>query len=166
MTDALKPCISVLVETFIYDAKTGILRWRIKPNKPTPAGAVIGNKDSNGRLRFTWNNKAHSVSKVAFAIHYGRWPKNEIDHINRVRDDNRITNLREATRQQNSFNRKGFSSCGYKGVSFSKGLYQARITIDRKTTHIGSFDSALDAAKKYNSYAKQLFGEFAYLNKV
>ena len=90
-----------------------------------------------------------------------------IDHINRDKLDNRKANLRFCTQQQNSFNsapRKGTSK--YKGVSWDKkyNKWVANLMHNSKTIKIGLFDSELLAAEVYDERAKEIFGEFAYLN--
>lgn len=94
----------------------------------------------------------------------------EVDHINRNSLDNRRSNLRLATRAENSRNRKPHSNnkLGLKGVIFCKktNAFRARITFNKETFQIGYFDSAEAAALAYNQKAKELHGEFAYLNEV
>ena len=91
----------------------------------------------------------------------------ETDHINRDRLDNRKSNLRIVTHQQNQFNKKQKNnSSNYKGVvktSVGKG-YMARIIKDNKSFYLGYFQSSEEAAMAYDKKAKELFGEFAYLN--
>lgn len=60
------------------------------------------------------------VHRVGWAMHYGKWPKDQIDHINMIRDDNRIENLREATASENKFNQmpQSNNSHGSKGVEW------------------------------------------------
>jgi hypothetical protein len=93
-----------------------------------------------------------------------------VDHINGNTLDNRKENLRIATTEQNRFNQKlrYNSSTGYKGVTFNKRFnkYQARIFKDNKTYSLGYFDNPHDAARMYNFWARDLFGEFARLNII
>lgn len=90
-----------------------------------------------------------------------------VDHINRNPLDNRRKNLRICTRQQNAFNRKvkNGSYSGYKGVSWHFGKYRVNICRDGKRLNLGNFTNKKEAAKEYNKYAKQLFKEYASLNK-
>lgn len=89
-----------------------------------------------------------------------------LDHKNNCGLDNRKTNLRKATKQQNSFNvkkRKGLNR--YKGVTaIPRGKFKARITLCYHNYHIGYFDTEEEAARAYDMKAKELFGEFAWLN--
>ena len=86
----LLPC---LLDWFIYEPDTGVLRWKRKPRKGIQIGDVIGTPDSNGRLRFEFRGKTYPVHLVAFAIYYERWPKAQVDHKNCIKTDNRIENL-------------------------------------------------------------------------
>lgn len=94
----------------------------------------------------------------------------QVDHINHKTLDNRKCNLRICTQSQNNMNQiqqKGRSS-KFKGVGWrrDKNKWCAKIKKDSKTVFIGYFDDEIDAAKSYNKKAKELFGEFAYLNEI
>lgn len=95
-------------------------------------------------------------------------PKIYVDHINGDVLDNRKSNLRIATNQENCFNTKSHkdSFSKYKGVTWFKrdSKWRTSICKDGKTRHIGYFQNEVDAAKAYDKKAKELFGEFAYLN--
>ncbi len=93
-----------------------------------------------------------------------------VDHINHNTLDNRKCNLRKCTKQQNNFNRvvSRNNLSGYKGVYWSKvdNKWRSSIRFNGKSYHLGSFENKIKAAKSYNKKAKELFGEFAYLNKL
>ena len=90
----------------------------------------------------------------------------EIDHINGDGLDNRKENLRFCTHQENCRNRQPnkIGHSVYKGVSWFKGKWVATIYTGKDHQYIGRFKAATDAAKAYDKKAKELFGEFAYLN--
>lgn len=94
--------------------------------------------------------------------------KEIVDHINGNTLDNRRSNLRICSQQQNNFNQKPFGRSKYKGVSWQKHAkkWKAQIQFNRKRKSIGYFDKAENAAKAYNLWADKLFGEFAYLNRI
>jgi len=91
-----------------------------------------------------------------------------VDHRNHNGLDNRRENLRLCTRAENSRNRRPFRLNGskYKGVSWDKErkLFVASIRCNGKYYHLGRFKSEIKAAKAYDKKARELFGEFAYLN--
>jgi len=92
-----------------------------------------------------------------------------VDHINHNGLDNRKANLRLATIEQNSWNRRknpGNFTSKYKGVSWHKlsRKWHARIVYKQKWISIGYFDDEQSAARAYDEKAKELFGDFAYLN--
>ena len=91
-----------------------------------------------------------------------------VDHINGNPCDNRRSNLRICTPEQNAYNRRMHrnTSSRFKGVSFhrSSGKWIASICCGGKWMYLGSFDDEIEAAKAYDRKARELFGEFAYLN--
>lgn len=90
-----------------------------------------------------------------------------VDHIDHNPLNNQKENLRLCSYSQNSMNmtpRKSLSK--YKGVCFRKGKWNAHITLNYKQMHLGVHDTEEQAALAYNIKAKELFGEFAYLNKI
>lgn len=92
-----------------------------------------------------------------------------VDHINHNGLDNRKENLRICTYQENSRNQKSkVGSSKYKGVSFHKtqNKFFAYIRHNGKLMYLGRFDTQEMAAITYNAKAKELFGEFAFLNDV
>lgn len=137
-----------------YDSATGKLTW-LKTTGRQVAGRPGGSPNGSGYIQIKIFGVMYVAHRLAWAMHYGVWPRLQIDHINHVRDDNRIENLREATNKENSRNvsvRRG-SSLGVLGVSFNKGhgYYEAHITINRKKKHIGWFmtmDEAMSARKE------------------
>lgn len=129
-------------------------------------------KVKDGYIVVGFNYKCYKVHRIIWIMHNGDIPKGHlIDHINGIRDDNRIENLRVVSPSQNQHNRRKRNlnkTVKYKGVSFKKreNTFQASISLNYKYIHIGSFRSAEDAARAYNVAAKKYFGEHACLNEV
>ena len=97
--------------------------------------------------------------------------QNEVDHIDKDKSNNCVSNLRWATRSQNNSNisesRHKNKPSKYKGVTLLKNKrWRARVVKDKKEYHIGSYEHEIDAAKAYNTKALELFGEFACLNTI
>ena len=101
--------------------------------------------------------------RLAWFVYYGEMP-NIIDHINGVRYDNRIINLRSCNNQQNSFNKSlnSNNTSGFKGVYYNKKSerWQSSIKINGKLNHIGCFSTSEEASKAYKEKAKEMHGEF------
>jgi hypothetical protein len=108
------------------------------------------------------------MHRVILGLPPGKVP--EVDHINHDHLDNRRSNLRVGTRNQNGWNRRKQSrpsSSRFKGVDWFHGrIWRARIRLDSKDIHIGLYETEEEAARAYNAAATKLFGEFAYLNEV
>lgn len=148
---------------FAYDAHTGHLTRRVKRGK-WAAGTRVGTKDSKGHRQVRFNGKLLLEHRVIWFIVYGYIPE-EIDHINRVRDDNRLANLRECTHRENNRNMsvRWDSSTRVPGVARYPryGKFVAYITLNGKRRHLGYF-AEFDAAVAARKAAEvELFKEFA-----
>ncbi len=146
------------------------------------ARAVVDDKDYDALSKFTWflsdtgyavstrwkDNKAHRVRMHREV--YGKTKAKYMDHINGNKLDNRRENLRECSNSENMRNRPAPSNntSGYKGVFFckQKGKYVAKIKLNYKENHLGTFSSKEEAAVAYNEGAKRLFGPFAWVNPI
>lgn len=147
-----------LKELLDYDSNTGIFRWLAKRGRAT-SGSVAGSVMKNGYLRIRIDGDMYLAHRLAWFYVYEKWPEGDIDHINCNKKDNRIFNLRTATRQQNmrNQNKKSSNTSGFKGVHFSKdkNKWCARIRIDNKRMFLGYFSSASDAHAAYASACKR-----------
>ncbi len=138
-------------EQLMYNPWTGLFYWKInKGNGRIKAGSVAGSKDSNGYILIGIDKKVHSAHCLAWFYVHDYFPENDIDHKDRIRHHNWISNLREVSRScntRNTGNRKDNIS-GVKGVCFHKLLnkWQVKITINQKQKYIGvhkDFDEAV-----------------------
>ena len=100
--------------------------------------------------------------RLAWFMTHGSWPENEVDHVNGDKTDNRIENLRKATRSENMRNcgMKRNNTSGFKGCRLREKGWQARITLQGKQHHLGFFKTAAEASAAYEEAAKKLHGEF------
>ena len=107
--------------------------------------------------------------RMVFYLTYGYFP-DEVDHIDNNKSNNQPSNLRAATRLQNSRNNKSYknSTCVYLGVSKHSQCerWQADIRVQGKGRYLGLFKTAKEAASHYNLAAMEHFGEFANYNDV
>jgi hypothetical protein len=136
-----------------YNSETGEFNWIGKPNKRLPSGYKAGTL-TRGYVMIHMNGKVYSAHRLAWLYVYGKLPSNSIDHINGIKDDNRITNLRDLTtaeNAQNIFKAQKNSSHGLLGISLDKkqNLWRARITLNKRRIYIGKFKSKEDAHKAY-----------------
>ena len=152
-----------------YDPETGIFRWKISRGGMRK-GAVSGSLNNRGYLSIMVNGKNYQAHRLAWLYVHGEFPKQNTDHINRKKIDNRIINLRMCSNSQNQANclKRSDNTSGYKGVSWCKynNKWNAYIRFNSKRSNLGYFSDKLKAAIAYNEKAVELFGEFAYLNKV
>lgn len=135
------------------------------------AKAIIDLEDVEKVSEHKWRNgKYISNPKVGYLHRFVTGLKEEHDHINLNRLDNRKCNLRICSHIENTRNRNKtyLNTSGYKGVCFKRreSKYEAYININGKYKTLGYFVNAIDAAKAYNEAAKEFFGEFALLNDI
>ena len=155
--------IDALKSLLRYEPDTGLIYWVAKGKgmiKKKPAGTKL----HSGYLGICIGSKRLQAHRIAWALHTNTWPKNQIDHINGIKTDNRACNLREATNSQNGKN-LGLSKAnksGVKGVSFEKYTekWKASIRVNGKSISIGRFDSIEDAAKARKAAEQQYFKEW------
>ena len=86
-----------------YEPDTGVLYWKVNRRGGVKADTIAGTTNQ-GYIIICVNTIKYQAHRLAWLLQTGEWPMNCIDHINRIRDDNRWCNLREATRSQNSHN--------------------------------------------------------------
>lgn len=143
-----------------YEPDTGVLRWKIN-NGRARAGAVAGTF-THGYTRINVSGSLQYAHRIAWLLSYGSWPEHEIDHVNMNRNDNRITNLRSATKAQNTMNRKAKGKLGLKGVRVQRnGLYSAIIWVSGKWKYLGgNCKTPEEANSLFVSAAQKLHGEF------
>lgn len=145
-----------LRELFSYDPVTGVFTRRTSVGG-SKAGSVAGHAAYDGYVYIQADGKRYSAHRLAWLFVHGRWPYEQTDHINGVRSDNRIANLREATNLQNVQNQKSAhsnnKSSGVLGVSWHSRdrKWRAQIQVDGKKKLIGSYDSIAEAKAAYDN---------------
>src|SRR5690606_2030193 len=161
-----------------YEPETGKLFWRertpdmFEDGEQTAEHACkIWNSRFAGEEAFQSRSGGYSVGTVwgrrllahhvCWAIAHNEWPTSHIDHRNGVRDDNRVTNIRLATRSQNNQNvrsQRGSSSI-YKGVTYDKerGKWMAGIKKDFRRRNIGRYETEIEAALAHDRVAVELY---------
>ena len=152
-----------LREQLDYDPETGVFTRRVTMSNRIKIGDVAGSLSDEGYLRFRVGNKIYSAHRLAWLYVYGVWPMKDIDHVNGARNDNRIANLREATRAENVQNAKKRSGarCRLKGVHMRKHRFCAQIKVNKKSVFLGIYDTEEEAHAAYVAAAEKEFGAFA-----
>lgn len=150
-----------LKKNLFYDPVVGVFLWRKKLGRKFATFCdFAGRIDYAGYVKIKLNGREYSAHRLAWFYVHGDWPSEEIDHRNGKRSDNRIDNLREATKTQNAGNTacKSNNKLGVKGVrQRQNGLYEVRF--HQKT--IGLFVSLEDAALAYLEKSKSHYGDFS-----
>lgn len=157
-----------LVELVLYDPITGKFVWRFSRQGHIKQGKEAGGFDERGYVTITLDNEYYLAHRLAWFWVYNRWPS-EIDHANMNRADNRIDNLREATRSDNLHNGhvRRHNTHGTKGITKYKyngkwnGRWVAQIQRNKKQHYLGTFATAKEAHEAYCQAAQKYFGEFA-----
>lgn len=148
--------IDYLRERLHYDPETGKLFWKDHKGMPNSWRARWAGKEAftaiaNGYYIGAVGAVFLRSHRVAWAIYYGKWPEQDLDHINGVRTDNRINNLREASNQENRQNAsmQKNNTSGVNGVYWCKrdNKWRAHVKVDRKIKHLGYFNTIEEAAK-------------------
>jgi len=147
-----------------YNPETGIFTWKKTLSNVAPVGSIAGTRGKEWGIKI--NKKKYLSHRLAYLYVYGNIPSNmEIDHINKNPFDNRIVNIRLATRSQNMFNtgKRISNTSGFKGVYWdkSRGNFVALITFNYKLIYLGRFKTAIEAHTAYCEKAKEMHGEFA-----
>jgi hypothetical protein len=150
------PPLDELRAAFNYDPETGILTLKARPYIKNRAGAAADYHQSAGYRMVTFQSKHWLVHRIAWYMHYGVAPTFDIDHIDRDRSNNRITNLRQVDVVKNYHNTgpRAHNTSGFKGVSLwykskTRSRWIARLQIRGVNRKIGVFDTAEAAGSAY-----------------
>ena len=137
----------------LFDYDSGRLIWKNPTAIKTKVGSIAGTLLPNGYRDIHIYGKKYREHRVIWLWHHGKWPTDQIDHINGVRDDNRIENLREATRVENYQNKTVYKNnlCGKTGVYFHKqrSKWASSIQINKKRVFLGLFEDVESAYAAY-----------------
>jgi hypothetical protein len=153
-----------LKELLSYDPETGIFTWRIRRGK-CAAGSKAGSfAVALERNTVMLDGRNYCCGRLAWLYTHGVWPTSEVNRRDRNPANDRLSNLREATRTLTNANQRKNPRCKYRGAYPHRESWQAKIKADYKTTYLGKFPSAEAAARAYDIAAAHAFGEFAQLN--
>lgn len=140
----------------------GILFNKITRSSRALKDCCVGNKNTSGALQVKVKNKCYLVHRIIWLLTYGEFPKFDIDHINGIRTDNKIENLRECKSFENAQNRIAHSNNREKlqGVWLHKpGIWRAEIMIKGKKIYLGlhktpelAHEAYLKAKEKFHTF--------------
>lgn len=148
---------------FHYDPETGIFTRRVTRGS-MKAGQVAGSKDVLGYLKVMIDERFYYLHRLAWLYVYGRLPKGDLDHIDEDKGNNRIRNLRPATRGQNMVNvsRWRHNTSGFKGVHFHAAAkrYEAYASHQGRKIYLGLFDTPEGAYAARSAKMRELHGPY------
>lgn len=142
----------IATELLEYEPLTGILRWRERSDvafNRQYAGKIAGSIESKGYRQIVIFGRPYMAHRLAWLIRYGRWPVDQLDHVNGNPDDNRLANLREVSGSENLRNQTRYKSnrSGMTGVSYCRtsNKWRAYINVEGKPKNLGFFVLQSDA---------------------
>lgn len=149
-----------LREVLRYDPATGVFTW-FTPGKGRVVGATAGCVSKVGYIVIRVDCDLYQAHRLVMFYLTGKWPEHDVDHINGVRTDNSLDNLRNATRGENLQNQrsaKPFNRSGLLGVIWSNQAEKwiARVTHKGKQHHCGTFDTPEEAHAAYVAKKRQI----------
>lgn len=150
----------------LFYLKEGVVYNKVdrskRARKDQPAGAV----NIQGYIHIGFDGKYYRAHRIAWFLHYGEQPPIILDHIDGNKTNNKISNLREATPNENQYNQKlaRHNTSGVKGVSWNKGTnkWQAHIQINGKKKNLGYYTCIEEAEQAVKEAREQLHKEFAH----
>lgn len=152
-----------LKDVLNYNPKTGIFTWKIHSWK-NKIGSAAGSLNGWGYVLIAIKQKSYLAHRLAFLYMTGCLPKNNVDHINRIKYDNRWLNLRNATYSENRLNTgmRSTNTSGYRGAYKNNvtGNYQARAFLNGGSVSLGTYKTAKEANDAYENYARLIHGNF------
>lgn len=153
-----------LRELLSYDPDTGVFTWLV-PKGRSRRGQVAGCVSVNGYVEIRIDRHHHLGHRLAWLYVFGEFPKEQIDHINNDRSDNRLSNLRAATNSQNHCNKKRpvNNTSGVKGVTWDtdRQRWAAQLVVNGNRKFLGRFAEIADATAAVEQARAAMHKEFA-----
>jgi len=145
-------------ESFEYNPDDGKVSWK-KCFHTQYVGKEAGTLIEGYRV-VCFGYKNYKTSRLAWMLYYGEWPAGIIDHINGIRDDNRIVNLRDVTQRENMLNKQMHRDGREPGLrKVKRGMYEAGIKIKGEYVYLGQYKASHEASMAYIAAFNRLMGE-------
>jgi hypothetical protein len=134
-----------------YEPSTGFFRWKFSFGRRIKKGARAGGSNREHYRIIYYKNVKYKEHNLAWLYVYGNWPNKFLDHINGIKDDNRIENLRETDDRLNALNKKEHRNGTLPGTryNYKYGRWEARIMYKGKKVHLGSYSTKEEASNRY-----------------
>jgi hypothetical protein len=141
-----------------YDQDTGIFTWKIKPRANVELGAIAGWSCNKGYINIKIYKKTYKAHRLVYFYINGIFPLKQIDHINGIKYDNRLCNLRDSTNRENCSNKTRHRNGKLIGASFHQRdqIWSSQIYFNKKAYYLGRFKTELEAHNKYLEKLKEL----------
>jgi hypothetical protein len=154
-----------LAKVLEYDGETGLFRWKM-PRRKMARSWFPGSEHRSGYMAIQINRRSYLAHRLAFLLMTGNWPNGDVDHFDRVRSNNKWSNLRAVTASQNGANKGVWKNKlhglpkGVFKVSANPDRFVAKIALGGRLKHLGTFGCIEDAAEIYAKSHKELTGDF------
>lgn len=145
-----------LKDLFYY--KEGALYWRNNTGTATKAGSKAGCLHKTGYVNISIKGKKHRAHRLIYLYHFGYMP-NQIDHINRIKDDNRIENLRPTDSSKNQMNTENRKPYGRGVYERPNGRWRAQIYKNGKAISLGHYSTMSEAQEAYDKAKMEIYGD-------
>lgn len=146
---------SRLRELFDYNSETGVFTRKQNKTRTDLVGKPAGWVMTKGHLSIEIDYRSYLAHRLAWLYMFGKWPTNQIDHINRMKADNRIANLRDVGQSENQHNssRRKDNWSGLIGINWvpKSCSWRARIGVNGKDIHLGTFPNKEAASAAYQA---------------
>ena len=148
----MKAGLELIRDLLDYDPDTGVFRWKVRVSQRVKTGAKAGSF-ANGYRYIEIKGHNYRAARIAWLLMAGDWPEHHVDHINRIKNDDRWVNLRQATRSENLMN-TGLSranTSGVKNVCFHRRSGKWRVQVGKSgkkfSQDFKTFEAAVVAAE-------------------